>query len=269
MRKLLSLVGVLIAVAGLSRPAASIEVSDLYRAQTIVTGQREETRAPGIRQCLLDVAVKVSGNPRLLSDPLLTALNTEPFVASYRYRDRLEGRPIRDEQGARDRPHDLTVDFDPTKIDGMLGSLGTKPWGRERPRVAVFVTIRQGSSAYVLSQDGERGFGQRAALLAASERIGVPTVLPQRSDVRISDVAARPKVDFAELGRSAHAMGADVPLFGDMTFSDDDHGWIVEWRFPSGQRVVQWGERGVNFDAAFRTALYGVAQILSENGDPR
>src|SRR4051794_8984086 len=102
--------------------AAAAPVADLYEARTIVTGAREETRIPGFEDCFADVLVKVSGDPRLLVDPKLTALrgHAAEYVRSYRYHDRLEGIPIHDEQGSRDRPYDLFVDFVPALIDRAL-----------------------------------------------------------------------------------------------------------------------------------------------------
>ena len=41
---------VLLCLAGTGGAAIADE---LYQAQTIVTGQREETRAPGVRQCFV------------------------------------------------------------------------------------------------------------------------------------------------------------------------------------------------------------------------
>src|SRR5438067_10278519 len=127
-------------------------VDDLYEARTIVTGEREETRIPGIAECLKDVLVKVSGDPRLIGDPRIAELSNHAvgLVRDYHYRDRMEGIPIHDEQGSRDRPYDLTVDFDPDKIDGLLHALGSKAWGAARPRVAMFVAVRLGDTAYLL-----------------------------------------------------------------------------------------------------------------------
>src|SRR6478735_4661777 len=115
--------------------AAAATVDDLYQARTIVTGEREETRNPGIAACLNDVLVKVSGDPRLIGDPRVAVMSSQAasYVREYRYHDRMEGIPIHDEQGSRDRPYDLTVTFEPEKIDTVLAALGGKPWGAVRP----------------------------------------------------------------------------------------------------------------------------------------
>ena len=86
--------------------AAADNNDDLYRTETIVTGQGEENRGLGFAACLEQVVVKVSGDPRLLGDPGVAALagQATTFVADFGYRDRMAGIPVHDEQGSRDRP---------------------------------------------------------------------------------------------------------------------------------------------------------------------
>jgi hypothetical protein len=51
-------------------------------------------------------------------------------------------------------------------------------------------------------------------------------------------------------------------------FSDKALGWIASWRMEHRGKAYAWSVRGVNFDAAFRNALFGAAQILSGHGQP-
>src|SRR5690349_14016037 len=58
-------------VAGLAWCVGSVAAaaSELYRAQTIVTGQSEPNRSIGFAACLEDVLIKVSGALQLAGDP--------------------------------------------------------------------------------------------------------------------------------------------------------------------------------------------------------
>src|SRR5262249_6217886 len=113
---------------------------NLYRAQTIVTGQGESNRIIGFATCLEDVLIRVSGALTLEGDPRLNAYKSRPadFVSAYSYHDLMSGTPKRDEQGTRDRPYDLIVDFDDKKINDVLDSLGVGPWLSRRPSLGVF-----------------------------------------------------------------------------------------------------------------------------------
>src|SRR5690349_16801816 len=113
---------VLLLINLLASPVLAAEPDDLYSSQAIVTGQGEKNRQPGFRDCLDRVLVKISGDQRLTKMPETDALRAHAgdFVASFSYRDRLAGRPIHDEQGTYDRPHELTCHYDRKTIDDLL-----------------------------------------------------------------------------------------------------------------------------------------------------
>ncbi|WP_426130411.1 DUF2066 domain-containing protein [Pararhizobium sp. PWRC1-1] len=82
----------------------------------------------------------MSGDPRIAGDPQIQPLleMARSYVSEFRYRDRLEGIPIHDEQGTYDRPYDLACLYKPSTINGLLSILGRKPWLAPRPRLVLF-----------------------------------------------------------------------------------------------------------------------------------
>src|SRR5258708_19647788 len=58
--------------------AKSLDFGDLYQATAIVTGTDMRQRPWGLAQCLREVLVKVSGEPKLPPDPPLPALPKPP-----------------------------------------------------------------------------------------------------------------------------------------------------------------------------------------------
>ena len=103
--------------------------TDLYRAKVTVTGQGEANRMVGFAACLEDVLIKASGAQKLAGDQRLAAYKSKAkdLVTAFSYRDQFAGKPIRDEQGTRDRPYDLTVDFEESKINDILRRLASSP----------------------------------------------------------------------------------------------------------------------------------------------
>jgi hypothetical protein len=262
---------------GATAVAAAAERVDIYHTQTIVTGQREETRAVGLANGLRDVLVKASGDPRLLGDPRVEAMAGEAaaFVVGFRYHDRMSGIPVHDEQGTRDRPYDLIVDFDPAKIDAALRSLGRATWDPMRPRVAVIFGVDNGARTYMLAGGGggggDLGRDERESLAAAAERRGLPVVLPNAA--ALADAGVRyetvPAAEPATLDALAASAGGDVALAGRMAWSDQENGWIADWRLPSpAGDTYRWRVHAATFDEAFRRGLGGAAQVLSGNDRP-
>jgi hypothetical protein len=133
-RWLLSVLWAAALLLAVAAPAEAKDIEDFYQADAIVTGTDMRQRPWGMAQCLREVLVKVSGDPRLKDDPhvLDLAAQAERFVASFDYVDMMAGIPKKDDQGSYDRPHKLTVHFDPGKIDTVLAELGEVPWRGER-----------------------------------------------------------------------------------------------------------------------------------------
>jgi hypothetical protein len=245
-------------------------IAELYRARAFVTGERVETRDPALRQGFADVMVKVSGDPRLLAGSKLDAAFDPSAVLTYSYRDLMAGIPKHDEQGTRDRPFELTVDYVPEKIDAALAALGRKAWGEERPRLLLLIGVELGPSRFIIADEGEPGSVQRQALIASARRYGLPVVFPTRAEIDASGLTpnALKQPDPAALAAIEKQAGADRVFAGHMRFSDQALGWIAEWRLPDGAATTRWGIEGVNFDEAFRNAIRGSVQVLSGNGAP-
>jgi hypothetical protein len=260
-------------LAALANAAAAAEPLARYEGRVIVTGTGEETRTAGMADALVDVLVKVSGDPRLAKDSRVPELaeQANSFVTTYSYRDRMEGIPVHDEQGTRDRPHDLTVEFDAAKVNATLNALGRKPW-TERPPLAAFLAVDNGSRTFVLHADEEIGRDLREALAAASDRYGVATVLPDQAALGGDGLSVQELSSASSEGLDALAkmVGGAVPLVGSLIWDDKQLGWVANWRFRRGHDAMhEWHIEGVSFDAALRSGVGGAAQILSGNGAPQ
>jgi hypothetical protein len=246
---------------------------DLYRAQTAVTGQGEANRVIGFAACLEDILVKVSGAVKLADDPRLAAYQSRAgdFVRAHGYHDQMSGTPIRDEQGTRDRPYDLIVDFDDKKIDDLLKVLGVTPWLSHRPSLAVLVEMNLGASNYIVTADaGLSAVAPRQSLLAASARRGMPIVLPDDAALAKSglDGEALAKLPPSALAARAAELGGEAALVGRLKWDDSDLAWAAEWQMDWQGRPHRWQLRGGTYDEVFRRAIGGAAQLLSGNGDP-
>jgi hypothetical protein len=246
--------------------------ADLYRAKVTVTGQGEANRIIGFAACLEDVLIKVAGAQKLSGDRRLAAYKSKAgdLVTAFSYRDQFSGKPIRDEQGTRDRPYDLTVEFEESRIDDILGALGLKPWLSHRPRLAVFVEMEQGPRNYIVTADETRSDLQRDSLLAAADRRGMGIVLPSTAALAKSNItgAELRTAPFAALAPVAAAQGGEVVLVGRLVWDDRELGWATQWQMDWRGQTYRWQIRGVTFDEAFRRGIGGAAQILSGNGDP-
>jgi uncharacterized protein len=247
-------------------------LDDLYTTRAVVTGTDERNRPLGFKLCFADVLVKVSGDASVLTDRRFETLAgaAGQYISAFSYRDRFEGKPVHDEQGTYDRPHFLTCQFDRQKIDDVLRTLGSKPWPRPRPRLVVVLSVHGRANSGMLSSDGAFEPDMREALANAAQRYGLTVRLPRIATLQSEridlDTAAAIPAD--RLLGIAKASDSDLPLVGELRWSDAALGWVATWTVETNQRRFRWSVSGVNYDEAFRNAVRGAAQVLSGNGKP-
>jgi hypothetical protein len=245
-------------------------LDDIYTTRAVVTGKDERNRPLGFRLCFEDVLVKVSGDDSIVKDRRFEALAAVAgqYVSTFSYRDRLEGKPVHDEQGTHDRPHFLTCQFDSQKIDGVLKALNRRPWLGHRPRLVMLLVVHGRTNNGILSSDGAFDPDMREALASAAQRYGLTINLPSVATLQGNQI----NIDTAEitdrLSRVAELSDSELPLVGDLRWSDAALGWIVNWRLVVNGRRHRWSVSGVNYDEAFRNAVRGAARVLSGNGEP-
>ena len=233
-----------------ARTEAEDGLEGLYSAKAIVTGTGEKNRQLGFRDCLGNVILRVSGDQRLLkrSEVRNFLASAGSFVRSFSYRDRLAGKPIHDEQGTYDRPHDLTCSYDRDVVDRLLATLGSRPWLALRPQMLVVLDVERNGKSYRVTQGNHRDEDMRVAFENAARQIAMQITFPPAENDPLSS--------------------NESVLRGSLTWSDPELGWVAKWQLHSNKKAITWEARGVNYDEAFRVAMRGAAQILSGNGQP-
>lgn len=224
-----------------------------YEARTLVTGTDMRSRPAGLALCLMDVLVKVSGDPTLAGDARAAALGARAtdFVVDLDYVDRMSGLAHHDEQGSSDRPFFLTVRFDTRLVDAALAALGRAPWPDPRPVLVPVVDVQPTTGPFQVTREEPRADGMRAAIAEAGQRYGMEVAIPGAADPQPNDLPA---------GR--------VALRGSLVLSEAAHGWVGAWHVDWQGTGYDWGIAGVNFDEAYRQAVRGAMQVVSGHGAP-
>jgi hypothetical protein len=227
----------------------------------VVSGKSPERRPVGFREALRRLMVKISGDRSLADDPYVARMieHAEDYVVDFSYLDLKQGIKLSDEQGSYDRPHYLTVTFDKTKVDAALADLHRKVWA-DRPNLVVYLAVhRDPKPQYVADATDARDDAMRQSLGNASLLYSVPAAFPS------PDIAAK----FNPTDPSTATAGAgELPLVGNLEWSDADLGWVADWTVMKDGKPVHWQKRGISFDDAFRDGLSGAALALSGNGTP-
>lgn len=108
----------------------------------------------------------------------------------------------------------------------------------------------------------------RESLLAEAASLALEIVVPDRA--ALVRAGLDHDVDAEGMAIATEEIAAGSPaLAGKLVWNDKELIWEADWRLPHRGRTVGWRTRTVTFDAAFRAALRGAAQVLSSNGQPQ
>lgn len=254
---------VLSLVAAPLHAAAADDALSLYQAMEIVTGTDSRERPRGFALGLEDVLVKLSGDPRLRTDPRIADArkHAADYVASFVYVDPIAGTRPKDDQGTYDRSENLTVTFDPAKIAALLTSLGEQPWRGPRPVLVPVLTVHgRKPPPYLLSADEPLAAEQRAAFERVSSEAGVVLRIPAGSEFPAWNAAADSPPPCGPAGT--------IVVLGTLDWSEAAPGWVGQWRTCWNGEVHVWSIRGVGYDRAFENIVQGAVLLASGHGGP-
>ena len=248
--------------------ATPVAANELYRSQTLITGQLEPNRLIGFAVCLEQVLIKVSGAISLTGDLRLAAYkaSARDFVRTYEYRDEKLGKPKNDEQGTRDRSFYLIVDFDEKRINDTLAALGLKSWLARRPVLGLFVEMNPGARTYVVTSDAAETDLQRASLRNAADRRGMQFALPASAAIAKLPADGLAAMPASALAPVAAAQGGEVALVARLIWDDRKLEWSNEWRLDWQGKPYRWQFRTETFDEGFRHGIGNAAEVLSGAG---
>jgi uncharacterized protein len=251
------MLGFALALAGLigGMPGAAAQSDMLYRGEAIVTGQLMPERLRGFGLGAEEVLIKLTGDPALAATPEGRSViaKAPEMVAEHSYEDRMKDIPVHDEQGTRDRPYFLRMLFDPAKFDAALAGAGIEAWQGERPKVAIWLGIRDARGTYIVTRTANQGYEQREVLKEASRRRAVPIVLPEEGQTAV----AYHDIEQGERGKLQEASepsGTACILYGVLEFDGQSH-WNVGWHAFGNGIDAQWRMTGVTFDRALKGAI--------------
>ena len=256
-----------VAAALLSAPGAVAQVDPaLYQATAIVTGTDMRQRPLGFAECLKEVLVKLTGMPRLRDDPGVAALadHADALVDRFTYVDPRAGLLHHDDQGTYDRSHELTVRFNPARVDAALAGLGAAMWRGSRPLLTPVILVRsRDPTPFLLSAETPRGVELRAAIVRLAGENGVGVHFPTEADLAAWAVGL---VGFpAPLGPDD---AGQLRVAGTLSWDVHALGWVGTWRVRKDGVEHEWRIGGVGYDVAFANLVRGAVVLAAGTGAP-
>ena len=236
----------------------AITVAGLYQTMVEVADQSAAARKPAIKNALIQVLVKLTGDSNIKSNENISALinSAERYVQQFRYQQ----AKLEDEQ--LEPATELWVQFDETAVNQALREYSLPVWGKERPSVLVWLAQEKNNIRNLISLDDELGYLKSIA--ESAETRGISLLFPlfdleDTSAMSVSDLWA----GFSEPVLNASARyQADIVLTGRLTQALPTL-WEINWTTYTDDEVSIWSNQAELAEMVLEEGINELADRLA------
>lgn len=232
-------------------PQAMALQMPIYEGEVALESGEDESSERALRQSLVQVLVKVSGDRSIVHDPTLaTALGEARRIAL---------TIARKPGSAADGVQRLVVNFDPGRVHDLLGALGRPVWHGDRAPLLVWLAIDDGVQKQIANANQIAALG---AITGTAQMRGVPTLLPRMDGVdqnRINPVtlwSAPPQTVIA----AGQRYGVSTMLVIRLTRGTP---WRARCTLIDGRSVESWEQDDALSNNLLAAAIDGAADRLA------
>ncbi len=261
--KRLTDLGCYVAVAMmLNLTVLAAQVPDLYTGTVLVADQSETARQVATKQAFKQVLVKVSGSRETLFAPGIQ----EQLGQAERYLERYSFDEVIPYSDSPAPSLEFNATFSNESIDRLLKNTGQRIWGRDRPKIMVWLAVQQDHVRQLVGQ--LEGDEITQELQRAAQIRGLTVAMPKldeadKSRVELSDVWG---LFPTSVVAASERYEPELILLGRL-YSVGDYRWQGEWMlFSTHQQEYshRWKTQGSDRQSTLTDAMEWTADILGE-----
>ncbi len=223
----------------IAQPVHAIKVSGLYQSTAPVTDESVAKRKSAIKQTLIQVLIKLTGDRNIGKSSGISTLIERPdrFVQQFRYQQSVS------QHNEQFQTQELWVQFDETALNDALRSYGLNIWGKERPSILVWMAHEGEETRKIVSFEESPEYLSMLDKRASAR--GVSLLFPlldleDTSRMNVSDVWAGFKEPVLE---ASHRYNSDVVLTGRLIQTLPTL-WESQWTVYIDGQEMHWTSQG-------------------------
>jgi hypothetical protein len=256
MKKLLTIALILLWLPCFS--AFAVKLHNLYEVRLPVMSQQQEDRMAAVQAGLLQVLIKLSGDPDIESKPAIKAAlkRADYYVQEYSYEQ--------PDTTDADYNYNLRIKFEKRDVTRLMKQSSVTYWGDKRPLILVWMVVADLNSEYKLI-GSEEASDLLSAFKNESKKYGLPVIFPMMdmTDVSVITTTDVTSVNVTALNAAAKRYAPDALLIGRVI--DNKQELTSEWVLIRNGNSWEWTLSNSNSEQLFGALMNQVRQTLAKS----
>lgn len=237
-------------------PVFAVKVTSLYQAQLPVAAQTEDLKAQAIKDGLLQVLIKLSGDPQIENNPIIkpNLQRADYYVQEISY----------SATTTSSSEYTIQIRYDAEDVKRLLKKAGMAFWGETRPLILVWLAVSNKESATEIIGNENPG-DIYTAINEQSKKYGLPLIFPVMDVNDVSQVSTDDVVNMTlpVLREAGRRYTPDAMLIGRMT--QTEQGFSGDWRLVADGTKWNWTIADKTPDEVIGTLMNEVSQALAKH----
>ncbi len=233
--------------------ATAATVSHLNIAMIPVNGTSLAARQIALPKALSQVLVKLSGNPKIMTVPMIQEAlgQVNQLIQSYDYLNQI----LADHSSQLI----LRVTFNETALKQLLHSLGQATWSDHRLLTLMWIQMVSHGNATLLSSTNDIYLSQEVQKTAQLR--GVPILFPTMDLQDQSLISSKDPFNRSLLQQAVMRYGADAILGGYVR--ENDHQWQGRWLLLAKGVPYQWDSKADSIEILLQRAVNDMVNLMA------
>ncbi|TAK75987.1 MAG: DUF2066 domain-containing protein [Gammaproteobacteria bacterium] len=237
--------------------AFAVKVSSLYEADIPVTAQSDDERDQAATAGLIEVLMKVSGDPEVGKNPVIknAVKRASYYVQEYSYAT----------PSASAAQYLLQIRYDKAGINNLLKKAGIAYWGESRPLILAWVASTNDKQAVEIigSESPDTILGM---MKDQGKKYGLPLIFPMMDVDDMNKVSPNDVSTMAlpVLQAAGQRYMPDALLVGNIQ-PDGNNGFQSQWQLVLGEDHWDWQIAGKTTNDVVMNMLNQVSQTLAKH----
>lgn len=237
-------------------PLWAVKMTSLYKAEIPVNSQSDEARVQAVKQGLIQVLIKVSGNPAIEENATIRARlqKAENYLQEYSY----------ESSSLPDTPYLLELHYDVMAVNRLLKNMGAASWGEHRPLILVWLAMTTPEQPAEIVGD-EASNDIQSTMKQSAKKYGLPLIFPAMDMADISQVSVENvlSASLPALKKAGMRYKPDAFLIGQVNAKDDF--FQGQWQLVLDNNQWSWTLSDKSMANMLTTLLHEISRALAQH----